>query len=139
MTAQQTFPTQKALAETAAELALAAQQVEDKRNCNALNKAAYHLASGIRIMESAGDLLIPSATTAGQIYRVSKRGCTCEAGAHGAQCWHASLVEIVEAARERESELASVVSGDTPICCGLPMLADEQTIWCSKCKFWQFR
>lgn len=100
-----TLPPTRALAETAAELALAAQMADDRRNVNALNKAAYHLAAGIHIVESAGDLLIPSATTAGQVYRVSERGCTCQAGLAGAQCWHASLVEIIQTTRERLSEV----------------------------------
>ena len=96
-----TLPSTQALAETAAELALAAQLADDRRNLNALNKAAWHLACGVQIVESAGDLLIPSATTAGQVYRVSERGCTCQAGMAGAQCWHASLVEIIQTTRER--------------------------------------
>lgn len=130
------LPSSQALAETAAELALAAQQAEDRRNTNALNKAAYHLAAGIRIVESAGDLLIPSATTAGQIYRVSRRGCTCQAGATGVQCWHASLVEIIETTRERAEWAKTHATG--PICCGEPMQQDATTQWCERCKFWQF-
>lgn len=135
MTAQ-TLPTSRALAEIAAEIALAAQVAEDKRNMNALNKAAYHLASGIRIVESAGDLLIPSATTAGQVYRVSRRGCTCEAGLKGVACWHQAIVEVVTTAREFGGEAEGTPAG--PQCCGVPMLRDAQTQWCPKCKFWQF-
>lgn len=134
-----TLPPTTQLAETAAELALAAQLAEDRRNLNALNKAAYHLATGIRIVESAGDLLIPSATTAGQVYRVSQRGCTCQAGTAGAQCWHQSIIEIIQATRERSQvAIETSIDPDTPICCGIPMQHDDQTQWCPRCKFWQF-
>lgn len=90
------------LEDIAAELARTAQLAGDRPNASALNKAAYRLPGVYDVLRfSAGDLLIPSATSAGQLYRVSAAGCSCEAGIHGRACWHSALAEIILVARDR--------------------------------------
>lgn len=95
------LPPLEVLQAVAAELAGAAQVAGDRRNTNALNKASYHLSQGVNVERVGVDLLIPSATSAGQVYRVSALGCSCEAGQHGRPCWHAAIAEVVSVAEER--------------------------------------
>jgi hypothetical protein len=91
-----TIPDLFLLEDIAAELARTAQLAGDRPNASALNKAAYRLPGVYDVLRfSAGDLLIPSATSAGQLYRVSAAGCSCEAGIHGRACWHSALAEII--------------------------------------------
>lgn len=93
------------LEDIAADLARTAQIAGDRPNASALNKAAYRLPGVYDVLRfSAGDLLIPSATTAGQLYRVSGAGCSCEAGIHGRACWHSALAEIILVARDRQGD-----------------------------------
>ncbi len=87
---------------TAAELTAAAHDAEDKRGENALNKAIYHYAHGVRPELTTGGYLIASATAANVVYRVSDTaGCNCEAAQKGRICWHQALIEIIEAAQAR--------------------------------------
>lgn len=85
---------------TQAEMAArAADTPEDRalgrREMNAANKAlSYHL-SGLRAQSTESGWLVPSATTAATIYRVSATGCTCQAGLNGQPCWHAALVSAI--------------------------------------------
>jgi hypothetical protein len=59
-----------------------------------------------RPVPTVGGYLIPSATTAGQVYRISDRaGCCCEAAVNGAICWHSALVEILTAATDQAEPL----------------------------------
>lgn len=95
------LPSVAALQETAAELATTALRAGDRRGANALNKAAWHLTRGVEIARVGADLLIPSATTAGQVYRVGACGCSCEASANGKDCWHSALAEVVSVTQER--------------------------------------
>lgn len=60
----------------------------------ARDKAAYHLACGIRIVREGSTALVPSGTRGGVVYRVADGRCTCEAGAHGRTCWHAAAAEL---------------------------------------------
>jgi hypothetical protein len=96
------LPPLEVLQAVAAELATAAHDAGDRRNTNALNKASYHLSRGVSVELVGADLLIPSATSAGQVYRVSpEHGCSCDAAAHGRPCWHAAIAEIVAVTAER--------------------------------------
>lgn len=107
-----TIPDLFLLEDIAAELARTAQLAGDRANASALNKAAYRLPGVYDVLRfSAGDLLIPSATSAGHLYRVSAAGCSCEAGVHGRACWHSALTEIILVARER---LGDADDGDDP-------------------------
>lgn len=106
-----TIPTLDVLEDVAAELARCASGAGDRVNARALNNAAFKLRELHAIIRfSAGDLLVPSANTAGVVYRVSGAGCSCQAGAHGSACWHSAMAEIVLVARER---LADADTGDT--------------------------
>src|SRR5439155_10844444 len=72
----------------------------DASTDRALNKALWHLQSGIEIRSTVGGFLMPSGTRAGIIHRVSTVfGCNCEAAAKGNVCWHASAIAIVEEAQ----------------------------------------
>ena len=104
------IPALDLLEEIAAELARTAQCAGDGANARALNKAALYIPALHGLLRfSSGDLLVPSASSAGQVYRVSGAGCSCDAGAHGRNCWHAALAEIVLVARDR---LADADDGD---------------------------
>lgn len=112
-----TIPTVDLLEDIAADLARCAQLAGDRPNAAALNKAAYRLPGVYDVLRfSAGDLLIPSATTAGQLYRVSAAGCSCEAGIHGRPCWHSALTEIILVARDRlgDADDGDVDDGSDP-------------------------
>lgn len=75
-----TIPPLDLLEDIAAELARCASGAGDRVNARALNKAALHLPALHAVLRfSAGDLLIPSATTTNQVYRVSGAGCSCAA------------------------------------------------------------
>lgn len=79
---------------------LVANAAGDKPRINALNRAAYQLATGaVSMVETFGGFLITSATRAGQVHRFDfVHGCGCEAGAAGRFCWHAAAIEICEEA-----------------------------------------
>jgi len=95
-----TLPPITALSRAAAELARVAHEADDKAGENAINKAIYHLESGVQIVATTGGYLVPSGTRAGVIHRVSEtHGCNCEAAAAGRQCWHQAAVEVIEAAQ----------------------------------------
>jgi hypothetical protein len=77
------------------------EQSADASHARALNKALWHLQSGIEVRSTAGAFLIPSGTRSGVIHRISHTlGCTCEAAAKGNVCWHASAIAIVEEAQK---------------------------------------
>jgi hypothetical protein len=66
----------------------------------ALNKALWHLQSGIEIRTTSGAFLIPSGTRNGVIHRISHAfGCNCEASGKGLSCWHIQVMAIIEEAQ----------------------------------------
>ena len=72
------------LAERAAEIAQlraqTASEAGDRANANALNKAIWHLSTGLKVLPTTCGYLIPSGTRSGVIHRVSAAyGCSCEA------------------------------------------------------------
>jgi hypothetical protein len=76
------------------------QSAGDASTDRALNKALWHLQSGIEIRSTCGGFLMPSGTCAGVIQRISHTfGCSCEAAGKGHCCWHASAIAIVEEAQ----------------------------------------
>jgi hypothetical protein len=76
------------------------QSAGDASTDRALNKALWHLQSGLEIRATYGGFLMPSGTRAGIIHRVSTTfGCNCEAAAKGNVCWHASAIAIIEEAQ----------------------------------------
>lgn len=75
---------------------------------NALNRAAYHWAAGVRPQISGDAWLLPSASRGGAlIHRLVKQGgivvCSCEAGSRGLLCWHHLLINVIERASELEA------------------------------------
>lgn len=97
-----TLPPIAVLAQVAAELATAAQEAGDTANMHALNKAVLQLHAGTVPVPTTGGFLIESRTRGGVVHRFSTaHGCSCEAGIKGKPCWHASLLEIIEAAQQR--------------------------------------
>jgi hypothetical protein len=60
-------------------------------------KAEYHLAGGLELRRVGAAVLVPSATSAGQVYRVEGGRCTCKAGESGRPCWHAAAAELAPA------------------------------------------
>lgn len=98
-----TLPPLDQLASAAAQLCGAAHEAGDRRAENALNKAIWHLSTGLEIIPTHGGWLIPSGTRSAVVHRVSvNNGCSCEAGMAGAQCWHLACVEIIEAHHAKE-------------------------------------
>jgi hypothetical protein len=72
----------------------------DASHERALNKAIWHLQSGLEIRSTTAGFLMPSGTRAGVIHRISHTfGCNCEAAAKGNVCWHASAIAILEEAQ----------------------------------------
>lgn len=129
-----TIPDLFLLEDIAAELARTAQIAGDRANASALNKAAYRLPGVYDVLRfSAGDLLIPSATSAGQLYRVSGAGCSCEAGIHGRACWHSALAEIILVARDRQGDDddGDVEDGDPYETYAPPPDVDSEPFLCS--------
>lgn len=75
---------------------------------NALNRAQYHWAAGVRPQQAGDAWLLPSASRGGSlIHRLAKQGgivvCSCEAGQRGLLCWHHMLINVIERAAELES------------------------------------
>jgi hypothetical protein len=94
--------------ETATELAHAAHCAGDRRAENALNKFAWHYANGVRPSLVPGGMLVPSANTAGQVYRVSDvHGCSCAAAENQIICWHAAALETLHVAMDRYADALS--------------------------------
>ena len=76
------------------------QSAGDAATDRALNKALWHLQSGLEIRSTTNAFLMPSGTRAGIIHRISHTfGCSCEAAAKGNVCWHASAIAILEEAQ----------------------------------------
>ncbi len=72
----------------------------DASHERAINKALWHLQSGLEIRSTCGGFLMPSGTRAGVIHRISHTfGCNCEAAAKGNICWHAAAISILEEAQ----------------------------------------
>lgn len=63
----------------------------------ARDKAAYHLAQGLKIVQMGAAALVPSGTRGGVIHRVQDGVCSCEAGQNGKLCWHVFAVELASA------------------------------------------
>ena len=80
---------------------LAANAAGNTPRINALNRAAYHFATGgVALAETFGGFLVTSATRAGTIHRLDNvHGCSCEAAQAGRACWHAAALEIIEDAQ----------------------------------------
>lgn len=96
------LPSIEKLATTAANLATVAHEAGDRKAENALNKAIWHLSTGLEVVPTTGGYLVPSGTRGGVIHRVSTdHGCSCEAGIAGVQCWHQACIEIIVASEER--------------------------------------
>jgi hypothetical protein len=75
----------------------------------AINKALWHLQSGIEVRSTCGGFLMPSGTRAGVIHRVSTvNGCNCEAALKGLTCWHASALAIIEEAQRHTMPVLSM-------------------------------
>lgn len=75
-------------------------QAADASHERALNKALWHLQSGLEIRSTTGGFLVPSCTRTTVIHRVSTVfGCNCEAAAKGNVCWHSASISILEEAQ----------------------------------------
>jgi hypothetical protein len=75
-------------------------QAADASHERAINKALWHLQSGLEIRSTTAGFLVPSCTRTTVIHRISTVfGCNCEAAAKGHICWHASAIAIVEEAQ----------------------------------------
>lgn len=105
------LPPVEILATAAADLTLQAADAGNTPRINALNKAAFHIHSGIQITLTVGGALIPSGTRAGIVYRISTvHGCSCQRGMQGGVCWHSALVEIIEKAQTRTIPMADRIA-----------------------------
>lgn len=60
----------------------------------ASDKAEYRLSMGVRLARAREAVLVPSATTAGVVYRVEGGRCNCKAGQAGRPCWHVKAAEL---------------------------------------------
>ena len=60
----------------------------------AYDKAAYHLAQGLKVVETRGAFLVPSGSRSAVIHRVQDGRCSCEAGQNGRSCWHVAAVAL---------------------------------------------
>jgi hypothetical protein len=101
-------PTHDAIQAIAKELADAEEAAGNRAGLNAVNKAAFHLASGVEYRWALGDLLIASGTRTGTVHRVrlSSGGtwiCSCEAAANGRGCWHIESAIILSMAQDRQA------------------------------------
>lgn len=75
-------------------------EADEGPRANARNKAAYHLAAGLRIAYDVnGDALVPSGTRGGIVHRVHHGVCSCEAGQKNRVCWHLEAVRMAEEPR----------------------------------------
>jgi hypothetical protein len=80
------------------------------RESAAYTRAEEQLRNGLRVTPSLNGWLVPSRTTAGNVYRVQvtehpdgdlvELACSCEAGRAHRRCWHVALVEAIEASKE---------------------------------------
>jgi hypothetical protein len=87
------------LAESAADLA---EQAADASHARAINKAIYHMHTGLEIFPTAHGFLVPSGTRSSVIHRISNvGGCDCEAAQQQRACWHAAAIAIIEKAQTR--------------------------------------
>lgn len=90
----------------AAELAEAEEQAGNRAGLNAVNKAAFQLASGTQYVWANDDLLIGSGSRAGVVHRVRLSGgtwlCSCEAAARGCDCWHVGASMILSLVWQRQ-------------------------------------
>lgn len=61
-----------------------------------LDRVRMNLLRGARLSWHLGDLLIQSVNNPGQVYSVSRRGCTCPNGRKGRHdCWHVALFDLL--------------------------------------------
>lgn len=98
-----TLPASTLIAAVLNEIEETARKAGNEPTANAANKAAYELLKGCEVLVDphTGDLLVPSRTDAGAIYRVrSEAGCSCKAAQNGRTCWHAELASAIATARE---------------------------------------
>jgi hypothetical protein len=89
-------------------------QAADASHERAINKALWHLQSGLEIRSTTAGFLVPSCTRTTVIHRISHTfGCNCEAAAKGNICWHASAIAIVEeAAKYTRPTMPALPLGD---------------------------
>jgi hypothetical protein len=99
------------LASAAADLVIAAADAGNTPRVNALNKASLYLHEGVQITLTCGGALIPSGTRGGTVHRVTTvYGCSCESARAGRICWHAALIEIIEAAQVHAIPMADRIA-----------------------------
>lgn len=111
MSTNLSLPPIAVLASAAADLVIAAADANNTPRVNALNKAALYLHEGVQVTLTCGGCLIPSGTRGGVVHRVTTvYGCSCEAARGGRICWHAALVEIIEAAQVRAIPMADRIA-----------------------------
>jgi hypothetical protein len=95
-------------------LARTSQAAGDTGASNAFNRATDQIErQGVRPYLSAGDLMVPSRTTEGAVYRVTAQGCSCKAGEKGRQCWHAAVWEAIARAWDELNEIDSDLDFDS--------------------------
>jgi hypothetical protein len=88
-----------------------AAQHGDAAGVHQLNRVRMNITNGARLAWHMGDLLVQSVNTPGQVYSVSRRGCTCPNGAAGkAQCWHVAIFDILEDMREEDATTADMAA-----------------------------
>lgn len=69
---------------------------EDFPGARQLDRVRANLGNGAVLSWSFGDLLIQSVNNPGNVYSVSRAGCTCPNGASGrASCWHVALFDLL--------------------------------------------
>lgn len=88
-------------------------------------KALSHWLRGARPQDTGRAWLVPSATTAGVVYRVARQGavlaCDCPAAENERLCWHKILVEVAELADDRQDQHDDGL--ETADLCGASLLA----------------
>lgn len=83
-----------------------AQQHGDWAGAAQLNRLRVNVGKGAGLSWHLGDLLIQSVNHPGQVYSVSRRGCTCPNGQKGkSSCWHVALFDLlIDMQEERAAE-----------------------------------
>lgn len=129
-----TIPSLALLTEVAGDLIRAASlsgaRSERTAYCNALDDLPRVYAA---LRFDGGDLVVPSASTAGRTYRVRASGCACKRGGYGGNCRHAALAEIVLVARDRQGDDddCDVEDGDPYETYAPPPDVDSEPFLCS--------
>ena len=91
-----TIPPAAEIMDLAAERAHIAHHHDDIAGATQLDRVRMNIHNGARLTWHYGDLLIQSVNHPGQVYSVSRRGCTCPNGAAGrSTCWHVALYDLL--------------------------------------------